>query len=96
MLEVENLQHFTISDVKRVRNGNATEIPSSVKECAIGKLSNIMSDGEGPCSNPHHTKKVKWYLLLLCPTLHILFRIRGNFTQRDLTLGHLTTHWMYL
>ena len=37
MLEVENLQHFTITDVKRVRNGNATEIPSNNKECAIGK-----------------------------------------------------------
>ena len=40
MLEVENLQHFTITEVTRVRNGNITELPSNDKECAIGELLN--------------------------------------------------------
>ena len=40
MLEVENLQHFTITEVTRVRNGNITELPSNDKECAIGEFKN--------------------------------------------------------
>jgi len=35
LLEVENLQHFNLSDVTRVRNGNITEVPSNLKECTI-------------------------------------------------------------
>ena len=40
MLEVENLQHFTITEVTRVRNGNITELPSNDKERAIGEFKN--------------------------------------------------------
>jgi len=35
MLHVENLQHFSLSEVCRVRNGNITELKADQKQCTI-------------------------------------------------------------